>query len=265
MAKRSSEKIDQTFTVHEVQHILASEGGELTKTGLAVEITWAFALAGALAWALVVGSATAFHLLVPMVAEYFIYLILIPLIQVFLKHAELRQPNREAIRGLLIAFLALVAGIGVHAIYQKNSFFEQWQMDMSRAGEWISGKQLHWPILVAVFHALRNLHRNVAFLLRQGPPFLGPGIGCGFRLAIFVLLGVFLPILWMIFESSLTEWSIVKYLAQGRDLISVRWAAIAWITWACLLLADLVYLWFRWEMQIKLKAKGHAVPPRERG
>jgi hypothetical protein len=79
MVRRSNERTDKDFTVQEVQHIMASEGGELTKVELCIEVIWAIAFSAALAWAIIVGKATAFHLLLPMVAEYLFCLPLVSL------------------------------------------------------------------------------------------------------------------------------------------------------------------------------------------
>jgi hypothetical protein len=257
-AKGSREELDKDFTVHEAQHILASEGGELTRTDLIVEAIWALAFSVALAWVVIAGEATAWHLLVPLFAEYLTCLVALPLIQVGLRHSELRQTACECIRAILIVAFIGAGAIWGQSLYRDTSFAQQWHSNLTLVLDWMAGRHLIWPILIASAHGLRNLARNVVFVLNHGPPFLGPGMGWGFRIAILVLASVLAPTCGFIVVSVLQDLNVID---KGLNKGFTQWNGIVltWIVWACLLIADLTYLWFRWDTQTRLKQKGFEI------
>ncbi|MEQ1905505.1 MAG: hypothetical protein ABL888_15050 [Pirellulaceae bacterium] len=258
--RTNTSNLDKNFTVHEAQHLLTSTGGELTVREAVVEIIWSIVLAASLAWAIVVGQASLWHMLVPMVAEYLAYLLVLPLLALYFRHVELRKYSWESIRALLIVgVLLLIAGY-VHSRYQQASFQGQLIRDLQIAWEWIYSHQIHWPILVASLHAIRNLWHSVQHLLKYGPPFWGPGLGCGMRIAVLFLAAFIIP-------------TVSMFVAGTAKDLGIRWKPepgtwqniFTWLLWGLLLVADLAALAMRWDLQKRLKAKGHRVTLNEDG
>lgn len=251
---RGQQTLDGDLTVHEARQILSCEGGELTVSELIIEVAWALLLGGCLAWSIVVGKATAGHLLVPLAVEYLTCLAALPIITLFVWHPELAKPRREALWALGLGMVALVITLVVRSIQAGTGWLQQANSDGLYLWNQMLKTHLQWPIAVAALHALRNLRRTIGHLLEHGPPFLGPGLGCGMRIAVFALAGILVPGLGTFLLSVLKaiginwnpEWS---------------WHNLAWVLWGCLLIADLCTLWFRWDVQNRLKKRGLRIEP----
>ncbi len=241
------------MTIREARHILSCEGGELTVRELVIEIAWSIGLSASLAWAIAVGQATAWHMLVPMLAEFIAYLLALPILQLIFPHPALLKESRKSLRMIAILVVVIVAIPWFQARSLGGTFSMQWNAESELVWNWIVGTHMQWPMLIAAIHSVRNVTRTVRHLVQHGPPFLGPGMGCGMRIAIFFLASVLVPSVGALILSLLKDFG-------------VRWApplnlvTLAWVLWGCLLLAELCTLWFRWDVQHRLEKKGYTVP-----
>jgi hypothetical protein len=125
----------------------------------------------------------------------------------------------------------------------------QFQWRISQATDFVLGREVHWAILVAAFHAARGLWRNTRFLIANGPPFMGPGMGCGMRIAVLILAVILVPA-FAIFGLAILQ------------NIGVRWnpasdsIPFVWLIWGLYVSAELLTLWFLWDIQRKLISAG---------
>jgi hypothetical protein len=240
------------ITVREARIMLSSEGGELTVRELVVEVLWALVFSATLAWAIAVGKATLWHLLVPMAGELVVYLAAVPFLSLFFRHPELRKVSFQCLRSVAIYLAVVVVTIIVRSRLASVSFVDQWNTDMTLVWNWIFTTHMQWPILVAALHMIRNTTRSAQHLISHGPPFLGPGMGCGMRIAVLILAAVIVPAFGMVILSMLQDvgWKLDKHVSTTT--------ALAWALWACLLIAELCLLWFRWDIQNKLRKRGHS-------
>lgn len=238
------------ITVREARILLSSGGGKLTGWELVMEGLWAIALSATLAWAIAVGKATVWHLLIPMLCELVAYLACIPVLSLFFRHPELRKVSWQCLRSLAVNASVAVIAVVVRSRLAGVSFTEQWNADTAILWSWIFGSQMHWPMLVASLHMIRNTTRSVQHLISHGPPFLGPGMGCGMRIAVMILAAVIVPALCIVILGFLKDINSKWLPALAPTII------LAWALWACLLAADLCLLWFRWDIQSKLRKRG---------
>src|SRR5690606_18316690 len=99
------------LSVKDARHILQTEGGELDGAPIAIQIVQTIAVASACAYAIWVGEATVWHLALPMVGEYLVLLVVLPILYLFLRHEAMRKDTINTLR--LWAILALVTGVSV--------------------------------------------------------------------------------------------------------------------------------------------------------
>lgn len=240
---------DAKLTAQDARQILKAEGGEITLTELVIQLIWVLAIAGSLAWAIFKGQSTVWHLGLPMVAEYLVCVLFIPILNLFYRHPELKKETVKSI--WLIAILAVCSFTALifDARSNGNDLVSQFQLWITAATDFVIGKQAHWAILVAAIHAARGLLRNVRFLLANGPPFLGPGMGCGMRVAVLVLAVIIVPAFGMLILGILND-------------LGVRWKPspdsfpLVWLIWGLYVTAEVLTLWFLWDIQSKLKSEG---------
>lgn len=251
MAKRASRKssFSREFTAAEANLILRAEGGQLTVRELVLQVLWTLALGVSLAWAIVAGNATVWHLAVPLVGEYLALLIALPLFSLFFRHPELAKESRKCYLFLGLTIGGVVVATGVRAHRGGHAFGDQLVGDSRMLFDWIVGSQMHWPLLVAIVHALRNLFKNVRFLVKHGPPFMGPGLGCAMRIVVIVFAVVLIPAAFLLIVSWLKDFGF-------QINPSPEWFSPVWILFGLLLTAELATLWFLWDVQSKLKAEG---------
>ena len=84
-------KPDSGPPVEDPLHLLACEGGELSKAQIAFELVSVVAIAATTAWAIAAGHATAWRLALPMVAQWLALVLAIPLVYLAIRHPDLRQ------------------------------------------------------------------------------------------------------------------------------------------------------------------------------
>jgi hypothetical protein len=240
---------NEKLTALEAKHILKAEGGEISTRELIIQAVWILLISAALAWAIIKGNATAWHLGLPMIGEYLVCLLLIPILNLFYRHKELKKETMKCVTLLLILVIIGLSAIAIDARSNGDDFVAHFNLWMAKATDFVFGKEVHWAILIAAFHSAKGLWRNVIFLVKNGPPFLGPGMGCGMRVAVLVLALIIVPALAMFVLGILQDVGI-------RWRPSADWIKPVWLIWGLYLIAELTTLWFLWDIQSKLKAEG---------
>jgi hypothetical protein len=215
--------------VENERHLLACEGGELSKVQVAVELVSVVAIAATTAWAIAAGHATAWHLALPMVAQWLALVLAVPFIYLVVRHPELREHAAFYLRlwaGLAVT-LALVTA--VRAWLDARPFPAQLELDVRHAWRWIADAHMQWPILIAVVAQLVALQGHLRNLYVHGPPFSGISLGCGMRAVVLMFGCLLLP--WII--------------GSGTSM--------AWTLWWMLLIAEILTLWMLLDIQHKVR------------
>ena len=217
------------LSIGDARHLLKCEGGELTVGDVVTELVTSAIVAATLARAIWVGDATSWHLFLPMLAQYFALLLVLPLVYLFLRHPGLRKDCVGSVR-LLIAFV-VIAAVALAVQSHRNAIPWRQQLDANLAGayRWIVDAHMHWPILLAVAAILWALPRRIRNLYVHGPPFSGVSLGCAMRFLIPLLGCCLLP-----------------FIASGE-------IPVVWVLWAIIVLADILALWMHWDIQTRLR------------
>lgn len=247
----------KNITAREARIMLSAEGGELTWREMTIEVLWAVAMSASLAWAIAVGKATLWHLLLPMAGEMIAYLAALPFLSLLYRHPEIRKAALPCLRTLLILCAAAVVAVVVRARQAGTPFVAQWNGDTALVWNWIFSTQMHWPILIASLHMIRTATRSARLLVKLGPPFLGPGMGCGMRIAVLVLAAVIVPAFGMVLLGVAQDVA-GSWIKPVKEISAT--VALAWALWGCLLATDILMVWFRWDLQSKLRQRGYTVP-----
>ncbi len=92
------------LTVKDAIHLIRSEGGKLSPLGFVFRLLLVVAVAIFTARAIVYGKATIWHLFLPLLGEYLVLLVSLPVINRIISDDRLRQDSRQSIR-LLVAFI----------------------------------------------------------------------------------------------------------------------------------------------------------------
>jgi hypothetical protein len=218
------------LSVKDARHILRTEGGELDGAQIAIQVVQTIVVAGACAYAIWVGQATVWHLALPMVGEYLVLLVVLPILYLFLRHDAMRKDTIGALR--LWAIYAVVTGVAVAVQCRRtgNPWLTQFQLNTEQAWAWITDHHMHWAILFAMAGVLLGLPGRIRNLYEFGPPFVPVGLGCGMRLGV-LFMGFFL----------------LPFIAAGTATTN------AWILLGLLVLADVLTLWMHLDIQRRLR------------
>lgn len=217
------------LTIGDARHIVNCEGGELTVGDIAIELITTAIVSGTIARAILVGDATAWHLFLPMLAQYFALLLVLPVIYLFIRHPGMRKDSVGAVR-LLVALLVIIAiALGIESYRTSVPWRELLDDYLAQAYRWVIDAHMHWPILAAVAAILWQVPRRVRNLYVHGPPFYGVSLGCAMRFLIPLLGCCLLP-----------------FIAAGE-------IPAVWVLWAVILLADVLALWMHWDLQTRLR------------
>ncbi len=252
MTKKKSDSqqiLVNKLTVVDAQHLHQIEGGHLSGWEILFQLISIGLVHFFVARAIFLAQASIWHLVLPLVAEYYVYLMAIPVCQLFVRHVELTSISRQCVRVLVIQ-IAVMVGVGVAwPLVSGKNVAEQWIVGWEMAWSWIVGTQMHWPILIAGFYSALHLKRNVDKLVEFGPPFAGPGVGCAMRILIFFFALILVPTFGMVFGPLALYFfpSLESYLNAG---------AIVWGVWLIFLTADLGRLGMRWDIQRRLQKMG---------
>jgi hypothetical protein len=228
-ATSNDRKLVNNLTVADARHIVNCEGGELTVGEVATELVVTAIVSATLARAIWVGNATAWHLFLPMAAQYFALILVLPIVYLIIRHPDLRKDSIGALR--FIGGVIIVAAIVVAVeSYRTHTPWRQLLNDyVIRAWRWIIDAEMHWPILLAVAAVLWAIPRRIRNLYEHGPPFYGVNLGCAMRFVV-PLLGCFL----------------IPFIASGS-------IPVVWVLWAIILLAEILALWMHWDLQSRLR------------
>jgi hypothetical protein len=225
----SSQFLVNELTVKDARHLLNSEGGALTARQCAFQLVSVLVVAGLCARAIVVGNATVWHLVLPMIAEYLVILVAIPISRWGFGYKELRKESRQSLAWLVALPLIAAGYVFVKAQMAPMSWTEQFFQSWNVASRWITDAGMHWPILGSVANAAVAFPRRLANLRKFGPPFVAVSIGCAMRFVLCIVVAFLMP-----------------FILANPD-------KVVWVVWAVVLAAELLALWFRVDVQRRLK------------
>lgn len=220
------------LTVKDAVHLVKTEGGSLSRGQIAFRAATILIIAAFTARAIVIGQATAWHLFLPMVGEYLVLLVSLPVISLILHDKNLRQDARRSLSWLFAIAVITSLWIGSRSFDDGTVGTAQAKVEFTRLFTWITSHQMHWPILGAMAAMIAGLPGRVAAFHRHGPPFMAVGLGCAMRLVI-PLLGCFL----------------LPLVAAGKF-------PVVWVIWTVLLLSELGALYMHWDLQRRLAKRG---------
>lgn len=219
------------LSVKDARHLIGGEG-ELEASQIAIRLISVTIVAATCALAIWTGKATAWHLFLPMVAEYFALLVGVIVAFVIVRHPAMKKDARSSFILLSVIAIVVAASAWWRAHQQQIPWQAQVELDARAAWTWIRDGHMHWPMLAAAVAVFLDLPYRVGNLLRLGPPFVAVGLGCGMRVAVFVLAVFILP-----------------FVVSGTKVTN------AWILWSLLLVAEVLTLWMHWDIQSRLKQR----------
>jgi hypothetical protein len=255
-AFRGKSAFNDKLTAKEAKHILMAEGGVMTGREALIQLLWAGGVSAALAWAIVHGQATIWHLVVPLVCEYLVLVAALPLVYLVMRHPALKDEFIKCSRALVMWGVGLVATVIWRAKNAELPVMEQLTKDFTWLQNWLLDHQVHWAMLIAVFHAARSLTRSINHLLKFGPPFIGGGLGCAMKIIVVFFAAVLVPAGGFFLAGVLKDFGITSFPPKSWGPPQ-NWIAPVWLVWGLLLIADLLTIWFLWDVQSKLKKEGH--------
>lgn len=237
------------LSVVDAQHLYKIEGGHLSVSELLFRLASLTLVHILVARAIFLAQATIWHLVLPLVAEYFVYLITVPILQAFVRHAELKQISWQCLRILVIQLAVLIGLAFAWPLFTGQDLMQQWAWGWETAWAWVVGTQMHWPVLLAGVFAAINVKGNVDKLQKFGPPFAGPGAGCAMRAVVFFLALVIVP------AAAIFLGPLVMYLFPSLEA-QIKAGAIVWLVWLIFTAADFGRVYMRWDIQRRLQRVG---------
>lgn len=218
------------LTVADARHLLKTEGGSLDASQIAIRVVSIAVVGLACAYAIWAGHATVWHLALPMVAEYCVLLVAMPILYLVMRHEALRKDTVGSVRILVGLAIAGMIAIAVRSYQAGLPWTDQLAADLRVAWAWVRDHKITWAILAAMAGVLLELPGRLVNLKKFGPPFSPVGLGCGMRVAV-LFLGVFL----------------LPFVVSG----SATWNA--WILLGVLVLADILALVMHLDIQRRLE------------
>jgi hypothetical protein len=223
--KELKARYDQTLltndlTVGDARHLIATEGGPLDMSQIVLRGVSTAVVAAACAYAIWAGHANVWHLALPMVGEYLVLLIAIPLLYLVVRHEAMRKDAVGSVRLLAILAVAAVVAIGVRSYRSDVPWRELVATDLQTAWAWVRDHKITWAILAAMAGVLLELPSRLANLKKHGPPFSAIGLGCGMRVAV-LFLGVFLLPFVMSNNATRNAWILLGLLVLAEVLAIV--------------------------------------------
>lgn len=239
MAKKSAKSaakedsiLVNKLSVRDAAHLVKTEGGSLSTGQIAFRLATVVLVAAFTARAIVLGSATAWHLFLPLVAEYLVLLLSMPVLALFVRDGDLKKEARKSLFWLFAIAVVASLWIASRSFDHGTAWSVQAKAEASRLLHWITGHQMHWPILGAAAAMVLGMPGRVAAYHRHGPPFMAVGLGCAMRILV-PFFGCFL----------------LPLIASGKT-------PLVWVIWTILLLAELGALWMHWDLQRRLARRG---------
>lgn len=212
-----SRRLVNDLTVGDARHLLATEGGPLDVSQLAVRGISIVVVAAACAYAIWAGHATVWHLALPMVGEYVVLLAAMPILYLAVRHPALRKDAVGSLR--LLAILAVAGAIAI-AVQSHNSgqpWPTQFADDANTSWAWIRDHKIQWAILAAMVGTLLELPGRLINFKKHGPPFSPVGLGCGMRVAVLCLACFLLPVV-MSGSATRNAWILLGLLVLAEVL-----------------------------------------------
>lgn len=210
-------KLVNNLTVGDARHLLATEGGPLDASQLVVRGISIVVVAAACAYAIWAGHATVWHLALPMVGEYFILLLAMPMLYLALRHPALKKDAVGSVRLLAILAVAGVIALAVQSHQNELRWSEQLSLDFDIAWTWIRDHKIQWAILAAMAGTLLELPGRLINFRKHGPPFSPVGLGCGMRVAVLCLACFLLPVV-MSGSATRNAWILLGLLVLAEVL-----------------------------------------------
>jgi hypothetical protein len=208
------------LTVADARHLLKTEGGKLDASQISIRLVSTAAVAIGCAYAIWAGHATVWHLALPMVAEYCVLLVAMPLLYLVIRHEALRKDAVGAVRLLAIALVVAVIAGAVRTYQTGVPWKELLAADLNMAWVWVRDHKISWAILAAMAGVLLELPGRLVNFKKFGPPFSPVGLGCGMRVAV-LCLGVFLLPVVMSGSATRNAWILLGVLVLADILALV--------------------------------------------
>jgi len=182
--------------------------------------------------AIVLGDATVWHLFLPMVAEYLVLLLALPLLRLFVDDAGLRGDARRCLAWLVALAVVGALWVGSRSLDQGTAWSDQATAELGRLRDWVVGHKMLWPVVAAAVAMACTLPGRVMAFRRHGPPFLAVGMGCAMRFVV-AIFGCFL----------------LPFIVENEG-------GVTWAIWAVLIFSELGALVMRWDVQQRLAKRG---------
>ncbi|MBL8891528.1 MAG: hypothetical protein JNL67_16225 [Planctomycetaceae bacterium] len=247
MTKRKTEPLllVNKLSVADAQHLHRLEGGFLSSWQILYQLVAIVVVHALVARAIYLAQATIWHLLLPIVAEYYAYLVAVPVCQAWARHGELAKISQQCLRVLAVQGFVLVAAGIAWPLWTDKEMVATWSWGFEAGWNWVVGTQMHWPILLAGIYSAINVKQNVDKLVVYGPPFAGPGIGCAMRAVVAFFALVLVPAVAMFIGP------LLLHFFPGLKS-SLGFGAMVWLAWLVFVTADLGRLYLRWDIQRRL-------------
>jgi hypothetical protein len=217
------------LSVADARHLLLHEGGEASRIEYAMQLGMILVTAWFSARAIWLEGATAWHLMLPLFAQYFALLILLPIFNLWFRLDPVRLEVRKCWSNL--ALWSLATGVTVFIRAQRHSldFAAQLGQDIHWLGASIREHGMLWPMLSAALGFAVSLPARFRALIAHGPPFVSVSFGCAAKLVILLMGSFLLPVV----------------LANP--------ASAPWFLWTALLVADLMAIVALWDIRRRLR------------
>lgn len=213
-------KLVNDLTVGDARHLLATEGGPLDVSQIALRAVSTVVVSAACAYAIWAGHATVWHLALPMVGEYVVLLAAMPILYLAVRHPALRKDAVGSLRLLAILAIAGAIAIAVQSHISGLPWPTQVTDDVNTAWAWIRDHKIQWAILAAMAGTLLELPGRLINFKKHGPPFSPVGLGCGMRVAVLCLACFLLPVV-MSGSATRNAWILLGLLVLAEVLALV--------------------------------------------
>jgi hypothetical protein len=228
-SEKASEFLVNKLSVKDARRLLLHEGGEITWLSAATQIGIAVLTALLSARAIWNGDATSTHLVLPLVAQYFSVLTMIPLLQLFYRLKGLNKDVRQCLINLTVILTVGLLLITFRASQASSAWLVQFQSDTNWVYDWIIQHEMHWPMISAAIGMGIAMPARFRIFRDHGPPFVSVSFGCAGRVVIFMLSFFLLP------------------------LIAQKGAYVVWWIWSILIAGDILALWLLLDVQWRLR------------
>lgn len=217
------------LTIADARLLLRSEGGPFRLWDAAMALVTIVITSWLSARAIGQGGAAVWHLLLPLLAQYLVLLIAMPVLQIKYRLPAAEVEVKKCRWGLIVILVLVSLGTWISGLRAERTWVEQ----SHHLSDWlvksITHHEMHWPMLSAAIGLLWALPWRFRNCQKLGPPFLAVNLGCAAKVLI-LLAGCFL---------------LPMILSNARSAV--------WWLWTLFLLGELVALGMILDIQRRLR------------